>query len=49
MGAKLYNFNIEQGTSFRLALTYKDSGDQIIDLTGYCARLVMKISTNDYS
>lgn len=48
MSAKLYDFNIEQGSSFRLSLTYKDSNEEIIDLTGYCARLTMKIGTNEY-
>lgn len=48
MSAKLYDFSIEQGTSFRLSLTYKDSNGAIIDLTGYCARLVMKIGSNEY-
>lgn len=48
MGAKLYDFPIEQGASFRLSLTYKDNNDNIIDLTNYCARLIMKIGTNEY-
>lgn len=48
MSAKLYDFNIEQGSSFRLSLTYKDSNGEIIDLTGYCARLTMKIGSNEY-
>lgn len=48
MAASLYDFNIEQGSSFRLSLTYKDSDGNIIDLTGYCARLTMKINSNDF-
>lgn len=48
MGAKLYDFSIEQGTSFRLSLTYKDSNGDIIDLTDYCARLTMKTGSNEY-
>jgi len=48
MSASKYDFNIEQGSSFRLSLTYKDSNNAIIDLTGYCARLTMKIGSNDY-
>lgn len=42
MAASQHNFNIEQGSSFRLSLTYKDSDGNIIDLTNYCARLTMK-------
>lgn len=42
MPATQYDFNIEQGSSFKLSLTYKDSHQNIVDLTGWCARLVMK-------
>jgi hypothetical protein len=48
MAATQYNFNIEQGSSFRLAFTYKDSNGDIIDLTNYCARLTMKIGSEEY-
>jgi hypothetical protein len=48
MAATQYNFNIEQGSSFRLSLTYKDSDGNIIDLTNYCARLTMKIGSDEY-
>jgi hypothetical protein len=48
MAATQYNFSIEQGSSFRLALTYKDSDGNIIDLTNYCARLTMKIGSDEY-
>ena len=48
MAASSHDFNIEQGSSFRLSLTYKDSDGNIIDLTGYCARLTMKINSNDF-
>lgn len=48
MAASLYNFNIEQGSSFRLSLTHKNSDNNIIDLTGYCARLTMQINANDF-
>lgn len=41
MSAAKYDFYIEQGSSFRLALTYKDSEENIIDLTNWCARLIM--------
>jgi hypothetical protein len=48
MSASNYDFPIEQGSSFRLSLTYKDNDGNIIDLTGYCARLTMKIGTEEY-
>jgi hypothetical protein len=44
MSAGLYNFNIEQGTSFTLSLIYKDNSGNPVDLTGWCARLVWKSS-----
>jgi hypothetical protein len=43
MSAKQYDFPIEQGASFRLSLTYKDSNNSTIDLTNYCARMILKI------
>jgi hypothetical protein len=48
MAAKQYNFSIEQGSSFRLSLTYKDNNSNIIDLTGYCARILMKIGAEEF-
>lgn len=48
MAASLYDFPIEQGSSFRLSLTYKDNDENIIDLTGYCARLTMKVGNTEY-
>jgi hypothetical protein len=46
MSAQKYDFPIEQGTSFRLALTYKDKDGNIVDLTGWCARLVWTTNNN---
>lgn len=40
MAASEYNFTIEQGSSFRLSLIYKDSNGNAIDLTNWCARLI---------
>jgi hypothetical protein len=40
MSATQYDFNIEQGSSFRLSLIYKDANGNPIDLTNWCARLV---------
>ena len=45
MAATKYDFSIEQGTSFRLAITYKDSSKNPIDITDYCARLVWVTNT----
>ena len=47
MSAGIYNFSIEQGSSFRLSLTYKDAQDNIIDITNWCARLIMKTQYKD--
>jgi hypothetical protein len=46
MGASLYNFEIEQGSSFKMSLIYKDSAGAVIDLTDWCARLIWKTSAN---
>jgi hypothetical protein len=48
MAATEYNFSIEQGSSFRLLLTYKDTNGDVIDLTGYCARLTMKVGGQEF-
>lgn len=40
MPASKYDFSIEQGTSFKLALTYKDANSIPINITNWCARLV---------
>jgi hypothetical protein len=47
MAATKYDFSIEQGSSFRLSLTYKDNNGNIIDLTNYCVRLVWKTDGGD--
>lgn len=59
MAASEYNFPIDQGSSFGLVLTNKDSDGNVITLTNYCARLTMTTSSgttyvfdtenNDYS
>lgn len=46
MAATQYNFAIEQGSSFRLSLVYKDSNNNPIDLTNWCARLVWTTNKN---
>ena len=45
MAASKYDFIIEQGSSYRLSLVYKDDQDNIIPLTDYCARLVWKTNS----
>jgi len=47
MPATQYDFNIEQGSSFKLTLVYKDSNRDIVDLTDWCARLIMKTNTDN--
>jgi len=46
MPATQYDFNIEQGSSFKMTLVYKDKDKDVIDLTNWCARLTMKTSNN---
>ena len=46
MSAAQYDFSIEQGSSFRLSLVYKDSNDVAIDITNWCARLIWKTNSN---
>lgn len=41
MPASQYNFEIDQGSSFNLVLTNTDDNDNAIDMTNYCARLIM--------
>lgn len=49
MPAANYDFIIEQGTSFKLSLVYKDANGDVVDLTNWCARLVMKPKYNGSS
>ena len=46
MAASKYDFIIEQGSSFKLTLIYKDENGTIIDLTNWCARFTWKTNTN---
>lgn len=46
MAASKYDFAIEQGTSFKISLIYKDSNGNPINLTNWCARLIWKTNTN---
>ena len=47
MAAGKYDFAIEQGTSFKWSLVYKDSNQNPVNLTGWCARLIWKTNLND--
>jgi len=46
MSAAKYDFQIEQGSSFSMSLVYKDDDGNVIDLTGWCARIVWKTNLN---
>jgi hypothetical protein len=46
MPAAEYDFPIEQGSSFKLALVYKDDSGSPINISGWCARLIWKTNTN---
>ncbi len=47
MAATQYDFSIEQGSSFTISLIYKDSSGSPIDLTGWCARLIIATDHNE--
>lgn len=42
MSAARYDFSIEQGSSFTLTIVYKDADQNVVDITGWCARFVLK-------
>ena len=44
MAAGKYDFTIEQGSSFKLSLIYKDSSEIPINITSWCARLIWTTS-----
>ena len=46
MSASKYDFTIEQGSSFKFALVYKDSNGDPVDLTNWCARLLWTTNNN---
>ena len=47
MPATYHDFVIEQGSSFKVILVYKDNLEQIVDLTGWCARLTWLTNKGD--
>lgn len=46
MSAAQYDFEIEQGSSFRIIFTYKDSNGDVIDISDWCGRLTWKTNSN---
>jgi len=42
MSAARYDFSIEQGSSFTLTIVYKDANEEVVDLTDWCARMLLK-------
>lgn len=47
MAASRYDFSIEKGSTFSLVLKYKDQNGDPIDLTNWCARLIMTTNLNN--
>lgn len=45
MAASKYDFSIEQGSSFKLSLIYKDADGNVVDLTNWCSRLTWVTNT----
>jgi hypothetical protein len=46
MAAAKYDFDIEQGSSFTIAFTYKDSTNTPVNINNWCARLLLTTSDN---
>lgn len=49
MSAAQHDFNIEQGSSFTMSITYKDANGAPVDITDWCARISWKTNTNAIS
>lgn len=47
MGAGIYHMKLDQGSTFSLVLTYKDSNGDAINLSGYTARMQMRRNHED--
>lgn len=47
MAAGTYHMKIEKGSTLSLVLTYTDSNDAAIDLSGYAARMQVRKRMND--
>jgi hypothetical protein len=46
MAASKYDFSIEQGSSFRMAMVFKNEDGSLMNINGWCARLMWKTNTN---
>jgi len=46
MAAAEYNFSIDQGSSFTISFTYKDNTNTVVNISNWCARIVMTTSDN---
>lgn len=49
MAASKYDFDIEQSSSFTISIIYKDSEQNPVNLTGWCARLTWRTDANKVS
>jgi hypothetical protein len=47
VGAATYHFKIEQGSTFRVDITYKDENGDPVDLNGYSARMQLRRRIDD--
>lgn len=46
MAATKYDFSIEQGSSFKMSMIFKNNDGSLMDLTGWSAKLIWKTNTN---
>jgi hypothetical protein len=46
MAASKYDFVIEQGSSFKISMVFKNSDGSLMDLSGWTAKLMWKTNTN---
>jgi len=46
MAAAKYDFNVEQGSSYNLTFIYKNNEGTPIDITDWCARMLLTTSDN---
>ena len=46
MAAAKYDFDIEQGSSFTISFTYKDNTNTVVNISNWCARIIMTTSDN---
>ena len=46
MAAARYDFDIEQGSSFTISFTYKDNTNAVVNISNWCARIIMTTSDN---